>query len=166
MKIPEVSLITLTCHHHHIHSLSPPLSFAGNFAMSNNLIWMYKGALFKLDASVFLEWGTQHQQALLKKRPILATVNPSLPQILRNITREPSSPHMLEIEVSISYRQSSYFDIAEHFEPTGVLTWRVLTMHAGFQREWDFFVVVVEVGTVCFIVSTDNKFWLQLFLPT
>jgi len=43
------------------------------------LIWRYKGALFKMDASVFLEWGTQHHHALLKKseakRPILATLH-------------------------------------------------------------------------------------------
>lgn len=66
---------------------------------------------------------------------------------------------MLEIEVSVPYRRSSYFDIAEHLEPTGVLTWRVLTTHAGFSERMGFFVVaVVEVGTVCFIVSTDNKF--------
>lgn len=69
MKIPEVSLITPTCHHHHILSSSPPLSFAGDFAVSNSPVWMYKGAPFKMDASVFSEWGAQHQQTLLKKRP-------------------------------------------------------------------------------------------------
>lgn len=78
MKIPEVSLITPTCHHHHINSSSPPLSFAGDFAVCNSLIWMYKRALFKMDASVFWGWGAQHQQTLLKKSPILATLNPSI----------------------------------------------------------------------------------------
>lgn len=43
------------------------------------LIWRYKGALFKMDASVFLEWGAQYQHASLKKpetkRPILETLN-------------------------------------------------------------------------------------------
>lgn len=89
MKIPEVSLITPTCHHHHIHSLSLPLSFAGNFAVSNSLVWMYKGGLFKMDASVFLEWGARHQQTLLKKRPILATFNPSIESFAKSQRKLP-----------------------------------------------------------------------------
>lgn len=96
------------------------------------LIWRYKGALFKMDASVFLEWGAQHQHALLKKseakRPILATQ--LFHQILLDITKELFSPHMLEIEIPIPYGQSSYLHIAEHFEPPvfspGEFWWHML----------------------------------------
>lgn len=62
-----------------------------------------------------------------------------LHQILQDITKEPSSLHVLETEISVLYGQSSYLHIAEHFEPTGVLAWRVLMTNARFQRERDGF---------------------------
>lgn len=164
MKIPEVSLITPTCHHHHIHSLSPPLSFAGDFAVCSSLIWMYKRALFQIDASVFSEWGAQHQ-TLLKKRPILATLNPSIKSFAT--TRRNLPPPICwklkyqfpTVKFILWYCWAFWTHWGSHLESSDNACW--ISERMGF-----FVVAVVEVGTVCFIVSTDNKFWLQLFLPT
>lgn len=163
MKIPEVSLITLTCHHHYIHSLSPPPSFTGNFAVSNNLIWMYKGALFKLDASVFFKRGTPHQQALLKKRSTLATYNPSLKSFATSQGNLPP-PICWKLKYQFPTGKVHALILLNILNPLGFSPGEFWQCMLDFRENGIF--VVVEVGTVCFTVSTDNKFWLQLFLPT
>lgn len=158
MKIPEVSLITPTCHHHHIHSLSPPLSFAGNFAVSNSLVW--KGALFKMDTSVFSRVRSSTSADIAEEEAILAALNPSI-KSFATPQRNLPPPICWKLKYQFPTGKVHTLILLSILNPLRFSPGEFWQCMLDFQRAWDFFVAaVVEVGTVCFIVSTDNKFWL------
>lgn len=130
------------------------------------LIWRYKGALFKMDASVFLEWVAQHQYILLKKseakRPILAFLNSST-KSFRTTQRNLPPPcagnwnsNSLWAKFILAYCWSFWTYWGSHLESSDDVCWIS-------ERTGCFFTEVA--GPVCFIISTDNKSWLQLLFP-
>lgn len=151
MKIPEVSLITPTCHHYHINSLSPPLSFAGNFAVCNSLIRMYKRALFKMDASVFSGWGAQHQQTLLKKSPILATVNPSIKSFATSQRNLPP-PICRKLKYQFPTGEVHTLILLSILNPLGFSPGEFWQCMLDF-REWDFLLLLLLRWGLCASLS-------------